>query len=113
MAKEIYPMCARRLCKCTNPRQEDSFLRELLQKTWRKGLFISGFYEENDSVYIFWPRELKDEFWNIPVDTGDPFYIDFNDKMNEVNLFWIVEYFPNKDPIPQPFCKDESLIKFD
>lgn len=110
MEEEKFPMCARRVCKCTNIYQEDLYIRELVTTAWNKGYFISGFYEENNVLYMFWPRDLKHLFWDLPENFEKPFYIDFNKKMNEINLFWLINYYPDKDPEPQPFCKDESLL---
>ena len=108
MEEEKFPMCARRVCECTTPQQEDAFIRHLTKIAWEKKQTIAGFYEENNSLYMFWPSLFKEQFWNLPVDTGEPFYLDFDEKLETINLFWIIVYSNDQDPIPMAFGKTEE-----
>ena len=108
-------MCARSVAYGGNIYQQDLIIRDIIKNVWPKGYFISGFYVENNILYMFWPRDLKQQFWNLPTEGtfGTPFELDWSKKMEEVNLFWLINYYPDKDPEPQPYVKDKSLIKFD
>jgi len=110
MAQELEPcpMCARRIGHFENALQEDAFIRKILPDAWKNGYDIAGFYDENSELYIVWPRELKEELWNLPVSTGAPFEIDFHKKAHEVEIFWIVFYSPGLDPIAQAFTKNKK-----